>query len=241
MRRLLFALALLAAPLSRAEESASKTDSETVVATALPEPPMEAGAVPLSEPIAPVPGAPSPWSVGAGFAAGIADPFYSKVTLGLDVRRVFGAASLELFGAHAFSWGSPALSLCSPGVGCTAPSTGRLTATPGDLSWVAGAGGALRFAVGKASVAGRTPFGFGLEARLGAAAVMWSVSDPIPRDSWSPGVRAGLGLVGSAGTALDARVGLDLLAYTTDVRGVSAFERQWLAGVSLAWRPGGVP
>lgn len=232
MRMRLLAAGLVAAGLARAED---------VPSGALPEPVREAGVVPISEPIAPVPAGAAPWLVAASLASGIADPFHAKVAFGVDVRRGFGAWALELSGLRAVSWSSPALAICAAGAACSAPAPARLAATPGDLSWVAGVGGAYRFAIGKASVSGRAPFAFALEGRAGAAAVRWHVSDPTPRDAWSPGVRAGLGLVGSAGSGFDARVGLDFLGYRTDVRGANAFERQWFAGLGLAWRPGGMP
>jgi hypothetical protein len=243
------ALLALAPALAWAAESVETTAGapaagaeESLVAQAgrmLPEPAQAApGAVPLSEPVAPVPAGEPAWTFGGSALGGVSDAFHGKAVFLLSVRRGFGAWAVEAFGGPALSWPGQALSLCATPGTCGAPGTVQLGATPGQLTWLAGADAVVRAGVGKMSVGGLAPARFSLEAGLGPAAVGSRLVVGAVSDQVSPGARLALGVGVALSPELAVRGDLQGLGYLMSLRGASSFQTQLLAGLTFAWRPG---
>jgi hypothetical protein len=88
------------------------------------------------------------------------------------------------------------------------------------------------------SVAGLSAVRFTVEAALGVAAVGWQVNDGTARSPWSPGARAAVAVGMTVGGPWAARLELSELFYSTDIRGVTALERQLFLGAAFSWAPG---
>lgn len=250
MRRLVVALIVFASPPATAQvaeptqapETTEESAEEPIAARAarrLPNPSESApGEVPLTEPVAPVPpGAPA-WSASASVLGGLSDAFYGKAVFVASARRGFGAFSVEAFGGPALSWPGPALALCASAATCGTPGAAQLGATPGQLTWLAGAGAVLRAGIGKLSVGGLEPSRFSLELGAGPAAVGTRTTIGTTSDHVSPGGRLTFGLAVALSPELAVRGELQGLGYVAQLRGSSSFQAQFLGGASLAWQPG---
>jgi len=197
------------------------------------------GAVPLSEPVAPVPRGMPAWSLSASVLGGVADPFYDKVAAWIAARRGFGPFAVEAFGGKAFSWAGPSLSLCSAQAQCSSPGSSRLGATPGNLGFLGGASAVWRFAEGKISASGAAEGRFGMEVSLGAAAVQYIVTDPTWRSYAAPAGRGAIGVEVKFARRFAVRIDFQDLFYATDIRGDRGIENQLLAGGTFSVAFGG--
>lgn len=210
-------------------------------AQVLPSPPrLSPGAVPWSEPIAPVPPGPPAWEFSGAVSAGLVDPFWSKVAVSGSVRRALGFLSLEGFGGAFWSWSNPGFSVCGDPSSCNGVNGTRLGATPGRLMWMGGGGASFRAAEGKVSLAGLAASHFSFHAGLGAAAVGYRVDDGGGSHRVGPGARLVLALQSSVAGGLDARLEVASLFYASHIRGKWSPENQLLLGLGVSWSPGGV-
>lgn len=199
------------------------------------------GAVPLSEPVAPVPPGPPAWEVSGGVYSGISDAFWSKVAFTGSVRRAVGFLSVEGFGGGFWSWSNPGLTVCSQPSSCGGPNGVLLGATPGRLMWMGGAGASIRAAEGKVSLAGLVAPTFSFHAGLGAAAVGYRAEDGGDPSRIGPGARLSLALQSTVLSGFDARLELASIVYASHIRGRWAAENQLLIGLGVSWRPGAQP